>query len=73
MEPSKHRDRIVLEGDVPSPINPPSGCRFHPRCPLAREVCKHVAPRQLDFDGHLVRCHAVEKELLGTGDYESPK
>ena len=73
MEPKKHRERIVLEGDVPSPINPPSGCRFHPRCPLAREVCKHVAPRQLDFDGHLVRCHAVEKELLGTGDYESPK
>ena len=73
MEPSKHRDRIVLEGDVPSPINPPSGCRFHPRCPLAMEVCKHRAPRQLDLDGHLVRCHAVEKELLGTGDYEPSK
>jgi len=70
MEPSKHRDRIVLEGDVPSPINPPSGCRFHPRCPLARDVCAMHAPRQLDFDGHLVRCHAVEKELLGTGEYE---
>lgn len=70
MEPSKHRDRIVLKGDVPSPINPPSGCRFHPRCPLARDVCARQVPRELDFDGHLVRCHAVEKELLGTGDYE---
>ncbi|MFC1597481.1 ABC transporter ATP-binding protein [Planctomycetota bacterium] len=65
MEPSKHRDRIVLEGDVPSPINPPSGCRFHPRCPLAMDICKHQPPRQLDLDGHLVRCHAVEKDLAG--------
>jgi oligopeptide/dipeptide ABC transporter ATP-binding protein len=56
-------DRIVLEGDVPSPINPPSGCRFHPRCPLAMEICKHQPPRQLDLDGHLVRCHAVEQKL----------
>jgi oligopeptide/dipeptide ABC transporter ATP-binding protein len=68
MEPTKKRDRIVLEGDVPSPINPPSGCRFHPRCPIAMEVCKREVPRQLDLDGHLVRCHAVEKEQGGTGD-----
>lgn len=68
MEPSKHRDRIVLEGDVPSPINPPSGCRFHPRCPLAMDVCKHKVPRQLDLDGHLVRCHAVEQELAGNAE-----
>ncbi|MFH1266398.1 MAG: dipeptide ABC transporter ATP-binding protein [Planctomycetota bacterium] len=73
MEPSKHRDRIVLEGDVPSPINPPSGCRFHPRCPLAMEVCKREVPRQLNLDGHLVRCHAVEKELKETGDSGAPK
>ncbi len=73
MEPTKRRDRIVLEGDVPSPVNPPSGCRFHPRCPLAMEVCRHKAPRQLDLEGRLVRCHAVEKELLGTGDYPSSK
>jgi len=65
MEPTKHRERIVLEGDVPSPINPPSGCRFHPRCPLAMEICKTRVPRQLDLDGHLVCCHAVEKELAG--------
>ena len=63
MEPTKKRDRIVLKGDVPSPINPPSGCRFHPRCPRAMDVCGKRPPRQLDIDGHLVRCHAVAKDL----------
>jgi oligopeptide/dipeptide ABC transporter ATP-binding protein len=63
LEPTKKRDRIVLEGDVPSPINPPSGCRFHPRCPLAMDICKQQVPRELNLDGHLVRCHAVEKEI----------
>ncbi len=60
MDPKKRRKRIVLEGDVPSPINPPSGCRFHPRCPLAMDICKQEAPRQLNLDDHLVSCHAVE-------------
>lgn len=63
MSPTEKRDRIVLEGDVPSPINPPSGCRFHPRCPLAMDVCKDRTPQMLDFDGHLVACHAVEQGL----------
>ncbi|MCA9146615.1 MAG: dipeptide ABC transporter ATP-binding protein [Planctomycetales bacterium] len=62
MDPEKKKDRIVLEGDVPSPINPPTGCRFHPRCPLAMDVCRSVSPQPLDLDGHLVRCHAVEQE-----------
>jgi oligopeptide/dipeptide ABC transporter ATP-binding protein len=62
LEPGKKRERIVLEGDVPSPINPPTGCRFHPRCPLAMDVCKVESPRELNLDGHVVRCHAVEKE-----------
>ena len=61
--PKKKPDRIVLPGDVPSPMNPPSGCRFHPRCPLAMDVCKHEQPRQLNLDGHIVYCHAVEQEL----------
>lgn len=67
MVPVKQRDRIVLEGDVPSPMNPPSGCRFHPRCPLAKDlcrrrddVCKKVSPQAQDLGGHVVRCHAVE-------------
>lgn len=62
LEPGKKRERIVLEGDVPSPINPPSGCRFHPRCPLAMDVCRAEKPRELNLDGHLVSCHAVEQD-----------
>ena len=62
MDPTSKKERIVLEGDVPSPINPPTGCRFHPRCPIAMEVCSRVSPKPLDLDGHVVRCHAVEQE-----------
>jgi oligopeptide/dipeptide ABC transporter ATP-binding protein len=62
MDPKTKKDRIVLEGDVPSPINPPTGCRFHPRCPVAMDVCRSVSPQPLDLDGHVVRCHAVEQE-----------
>jgi oligopeptide/dipeptide ABC transporter ATP-binding protein len=52
------RDRIVLRGDVPSPIAPPAGCRFHPRCPHAMDICKHVDPPRFDLpDGGHVHCH----------------
>jgi oligopeptide transport system ATP-binding protein len=61
-DPSKEkkRQRIILTGDVPSPANPPSGCRFHPRCPLAIAVCKEIDPewRQI-VPGHWVACHVV--------------
>lgn len=54
------RQRIILEGDVPSPVNPPSGCRFHPRCPLAIDVCKQVEPEWRDVGSdHWVACHIV--------------
>ncbi len=56
-DPGAKRNRIILEGDVPSPMNPPSGCHFHPRCPLKTEVCTQESPHQRDFgNGHLVTC-----------------
>ena len=55
---AEKRERIVLEGDVPSPINPPSGCRFHPRCRYATDVCRQLEPPLIDYGGgHLAACH----------------
>ena len=66
-DPDRKRTRIILQGDVPSPLNPPSGCRFHPRCPVAIQgLCDKVAPKLLDYGGHQAACHVVEKELAGT-------
>jgi oligopeptide transport system ATP-binding protein len=67
MDPARRKKRIILKGDVPSPINPPSGCRFHPRCPLAMDVCRTVVPRELNLQQHLVRCHAVDQAMGGGG------
>ncbi len=65
---SDARERIVLQGDVPSPINPPSGCRFHPRCRYATDICSQVEPPLTDYgNGHLAACHHplnVDKETL---------
>ncbi len=56
--PDLRRERVILKGDVPSPLNPPSGCRFHPRCPVAIDICSKVEPPLLDLgDGHLAACH----------------
>ena len=67
--PRLKRQRIVLSGDVPSPLNPPSGCRFHPRCPLAVEICKHVDPPfEQKTPDHWVACHLVPSGIpKGTG------
>ncbi len=56
----RQREHTVISGNVPSAISPPSGCRFHPRCPLAFEPCDHVVPEWREAEpGHWVACHAV--------------
>ena len=56
--PDVEREEIVLQGEVPSPINPPDGCRFHPRCPFAMDRCSVEEPVQKDVGaGHMVSCH----------------
>jgi oligopeptide/dipeptide ABC transporter ATP-binding protein len=59
-DPDDHRDPLPIAGETPSPINPPAGCRFHPRCPLAQPICTTDEPSLLSDDhAHAVACHAV--------------
>ncbi|NNG67447.1 ABC transporter ATP-binding protein [Caldanaerobacter subterraneus] len=59
-DPDLKRERIILEGDIPSPANPPKGCKFHTRCPFAKDICKEQVPEFRDVGGgHYVACHLV--------------
>ena len=66
-DPLIKMERIILEGDVPSPANPPAGCVFHPRCRYAQDICREQTPPLVDVaPGHVARCHfADELELQG--------
>ena len=63
-EVSRKKQRVVLEGDVPSPINPPRGCKFHTRCPYAMDICREIRPETVTVGpGHTCACHKVQQEL----------
>ena len=61
--PDEKVNRIILKGDIPSPANPPMGCKFHTRCPKAMEICKHIAPAYREYEeGHFAACHLYSQE-----------
>lgn len=61
-DPTLKRKRVMLTGEVPSPVNPPSGCRFHPRCDSAMQVCQTQEPKLIDVgNDHMVACHLFNK------------
>jgi oligopeptide/dipeptide ABC transporter ATP-binding protein len=57
LDPLQKKKRTLLEGDVPSPVNPPQGCRFHTRCPIVQERCHHELPEMRLVNNQEVACH----------------
>lgn len=63
-DPNKKRDKIILKGELPNPANPPKGCRFHTRCPLAKDICKQIEPEWMEVESnHFTACHVVQERL----------
>ncbi len=63
-EHRNNKKRILLEGDIPSPANPPSGCRFHTRCKFCKDICKEVVPERTEVSpGHFVQCHKASGKI----------
>jgi oligopeptide transport system ATP-binding protein len=68
-KPGAKRERIILQGDLPSPANPPSGCTFHPRCSHAMDLCKTAVPHLLNIgDGQQVACHLYQEAVESKGE-----
>ncbi len=67
---SATKEKIILEGNIPSPIRPPEGCKFHTRCYMACEKCKRVPPPYVEVsEGHFVACHFLDKKIDENGNY----
>lgn len=65
-----NKERIILEGNIPSPIRPPEGCKFHTRCYMACDKCKRVPPPYVEVNpGHFVACHFLDKKIDENGDF----
>jgi peptide/nickel transport system ATP-binding protein len=58
------KKRVPVQGEVPNPLNPPTGCAFNPRCPHADDRCRHERPQLLSIQGIKVACHAVEENRI---------
>lgn len=62
-DPEVNKSELVLQGEIPSPLSPPSGCVFHPRCPFAMEICSQNIPEEVDVEkGHRVRCFLFQQD-----------
>jgi oligopeptide/dipeptide ABC transporter ATP-binding protein len=70
--PDERREEIILPGEVPSPLRPPSGCRFHPRCPHAMARCAEEAPELAEIDGRMVSCHLFHPAAAGAAREAQP-
>ena len=68
-DPRALRKKVLPRGEIPNPINPPSGCRFHPRCPYVMDVCSVEEPKLIEIEGeHQVACHRIADSGLAISD-----